>query len=104
MALKIFSSDKEVTIGDSEFSSVFDPNLKLPELILTNKDEVMKIRSERKTVAYPKFEDNSQNQYSKVLMFFPLPAEPSEEEVGLLFKKCEPNSGNGVTIVQKIER
>ena len=103
-ALKIFSSDKEVTIGDSEFSSVFDPNLKLPELILTNKDEVMKIRSERKTVAYPKFEDNSQNQYSKVLMFFPLPAEPSEEEVGLLFNKCEPNSGNGVTIVQKIER
>ena len=107
--LKLFSKNPDLKIKESEFSSGFDPSTKLPELILTSKNEVMKIRSEKKTVSYPKFDEGSdQDLYSKVLMFYPLPNEASRaEEVKELFNRTD-NDGdlenNGIAIVERIER
>ena len=87
--LKLFKKNQDLAINESEVVSAFDLNKKLPDLILTSKDEAMKIRSEKKTVSYPKFDEGSdQHMYSKVLMFYPLPNEVSkEEEVKELFKR-----------------
>ena len=107
--LKLFSKNQDLAINDSEVVSAFDKTKKLPDLILTTKDEVMKIRSERKTVSYPKFDEGSdQHIYSKVLMFYPLPNEVSKgEEVKELFTRTAHDQdveSADIAIVERIER
>ena len=83
--MKLFSK-KEVSINDSEKRSAMDPSRFLPELILTNNNEVLKIRTVRKIITFPEFEELSKHRYQRVLMFFPLTAEPkNDEEVLALF-------------------
>ena len=103
---KLFSKNKEIKINDSEVRSAFDPKKFLPELIVTSSGQVMKIRSTRKLLYYPEFDDLSKESYRKVLMFFPISKDPTMEEVKVLYKKCDEGveSSNYLTIVNRIER
>ena len=76
----------------------------LPQLIVTNNEEVLKIRSNSKIITYPEFEESSKHQYQRVLMFLPLSTEPRDEEVLALFNKKDGNDDGVQTIVDRVER
>ncbi len=106
---KLFSRTEEVSINDSETISAFDPDRKLPELIFTTAGEVMRMRSSKKIVSYPKFEDDIMKiRYSKVLMFFPTDSEIREEDkINEYFFKRDTTGdkdSTGLTIVSRVER
>ena len=102
--IKVFSKKDAVSINDSEKRSVVDKSKFLPQLIVTNNEEVLKIRSNSKIITYPEFEESSKHQYQRVLMFLPLSTEPRDEEVLALFNKKDGNDDGVQTIVDRVER
>ena len=79
--MKLFSS-QNVDIQSSEIKCASNEKEFLPEIIITNSGDVMKLRSSRKVVAYPCYEDNpSKYKFTKVLLFYPLREIPHDEQV-----------------------
>ena len=69
----------------------------------------MRMRSSKKIVSYPKFEDDIMKiRYSKVLMFFPTDSEIREEDkINEYFFKRDTTGdkdSTGLTIVSRVER
>ena len=101
----------QTEIKESQVLSAYSKERCLPELVITGKGEVMKLRSVQKVLSYPSFEDNNfKSNYCKVVLFLPLLKDPvQEEEVQTLFNKCDDppildGNGNKMTIVQRVER
>lgn len=92
-------------IQNSSFHSAFSSEDFLPEVILTREGELYKIRSKKKIICYPKYEENNQEKYchQKVMLFYPLSEEVTEtSRVMQLFN--ESSGVNGLTVVEKVER
>ena len=109
--LKLFSKNGEVTINDSELKSAYDPEKCLPDLIVTSTGHVMKIRTKRKLIYFPEFDDAQKENYRRVLMFFPISKDPTNEDVQTLICKCDDDQDQGAasgsntpTIIDRIER
>ena len=102
---KIVKVNEEFIIKDSDVVSAADDTKFLPELILTSSERVYKIRSCKKIVTYPEFQDHDKHCFSKVLMYIPLEEEPKEEENILdLFNQSSGIDGSRETNIQRIER
>ena len=100
-------------IKDSDLVSAFNCKTFLPEMILTNKEGVFKLRKIKKVLAYPKFEpeDFTRNAaYAKVIMFYPVTKDPtSDGEIQSLFSLYDDppvldSNSCKLTVVQRVER
>ena len=71
----------------------------------------MKIRTKRKLIYFPEFDDAQKENYRRVLMFFPISKDPTNEDVQALICKCDDDQDQGAasgsntpTIIDRIER
>ena len=107
---KLFTQP-DVEINDSDKRTAFSANCYLPEILLLQNGDVMKIRNNRKIVAYPRCEPNSpEHFYQKVLLFSP-DAEEKMSDVDINVKFCLEDSppvcdesGDAMTVIKRIER
>ena len=99
--LKVFSNPK-VEIQPSEIKCASNNDEFLPEIIITNSGDVMKLRSSRKVVAYPCYEDNPVKfKFTKVLLFCPLKEIPEDDVVSALSQEVD---NTGKVIIERNER
>ena len=99
-----------VEIQDSELSCVFSKE-PLPEFIILKNQDIMKIRSKKKIISFPRCEQNSPEQmYQEVLLFNPGALEKmNERDVQRLFwQKDDPpqfnDNGDMITVVRRVQR
>ena len=98
----------EVDIKPSELKCANCQEECLPEFIVTNLNDVMKLRNKRKVMAYPSYEDNPKKlTFTKVLLFFPIKDEiPDEDTVSCLASTIVESSDqiSPETIIDRNER
>ena len=108
---KMFKNQKNTVIKDSEIKSAFNKEKFLPELIFLKNQEIMKLRTSRKIISFPRCEVNStKHKYQQVLLFSPEATEVMSEStvLDLFWLKDDPpffdDSGDMMTIINRIKR
>ena len=104
-------SNKIDQIGSSDTLGIVG-DIKMPELILCNNEQVLRKRKTMKILNYPTFEEGSLNfKYSRILLFYPLAAgrELSENDVDRLFYETNEDQpkdkyNRRLTIIENMER
>ena len=100
--MKVFSK-QDVDIKSSDIKCASNEDEFLPEIIITSSGDVMKLRTSRKVVAYPCYEDNpSKFKFSKVLLFYPLKEIPKDDQV--VTTMSQEVDATGAVIIDRIER
>ena len=107
---KLFSRS-DVVVQDSDIKTAFSENHFLPEILKLSNGDMMKIRNQKKVIAYPSSQPFSMDfKHRKVIMFSPEAVEDMTDErvEELFYKKDEPvindEYGQPLTIVNRIER
>ena len=105
--IKILSKP-DVDIKASEIRSVDSEGEHLPEFIVTKANDVMKLRTAKKVLAYPRYDDNpSKLEFSKCILFLPI-TDPiiDEQTISRLLKESSDlrEEGCSMTKVERNER
>ena len=99
----------DIEIKDSDRRSAFSGDVFLPEILILENGDVMKLRSNTKIIAYQDCEENSPEYFfQQVLLFSPdVKQEMSNVEVNIQFgaedETCD-ETGNIITVIQRIKR
>ena len=98
--MKIFRQP-ESNINPSEIKCAHNAEY-LPEFIVTKLDDVMKLRSRRKVIVYPRYADNpGKLEISKVLLFYPMFGDTDEDVIKKMAKEVDESGAN---IIDRNER
>ena len=94
--MKIFNKNPEADIHSSEIKCAHNNEEFLPEFIVTHSNDVLKMRSKRKVVSYPRYEDDPDKlNFAKVLLFYPLTGETIDDaDISALVQEVDLNGNN----------